>query len=137
MRTRTPKVRRWFAQRRRYHLHFTPKGTNWLNTVERFFAEITRQRIRRGTFGSVPELVLAIQDYVRHHNRQARPFLWTAGASSIQLKIRHGNRVNAVVPSGLPPGEQPGGGGSAYRSAALSTLPFDNWRFSPATGGRS
>jgi len=83
-----PAVRAWFAAHPRYHLHFTPTGASWLNLVERWFAEITRQRIRRGTFRSVPELVRAIHAYLRDHNKNSRPFLWTASAESIMRKIR-------------------------------------------------
>ena len=83
-----PTVKAWFATRPRYHLHFTPTGASWLNLVERFFAEITRKRIRRGSFASVGELIRAIRDYIRHHNNQPKPFVWTATAKSIRRKIR-------------------------------------------------
>jgi transposase len=82
-----PKVRRWFARRPRYHLHFTPTSASWLNQVERFFGLITDRRIRRGTFGSVHELEAAIRDYLAHHNETAKPFTWTADADSILKKI--------------------------------------------------
>ena len=81
-------VRRWLADRPRYHLHFTPTGASWLNLVERFFAEITQRRIRRGTFRSVPELVRAILDYIRNRNKQPKVFSWTAKASDILRKVR-------------------------------------------------
>jgi len=83
-----PAVQAWFAAHPRYHLHFTPTGASWPNLVERWFAEITRQRIRRGTFRSVPELIRAIHAYLREHNKEPRPFLWTASAASIMRKIR-------------------------------------------------
>jgi transposase len=83
-----PTVQAWFAARPRYHLHFTPTGASWLNLVERFFAEITRKRIRRGTFASLGELIRAIRDYIRHHNNDPKPFVWTATAKSIRGKIR-------------------------------------------------
>ena len=83
-----PAVQDWFAAHPRYHLHFTPTSASWLNLVERWFAEITRQRIRRGTFRNVPELVRAIQAYLRDYNHNPRPFLWTASAASIMRKIR-------------------------------------------------
>ena len=63
-----PQVLEWLEAHPRYRFHFTPQGASWLNQVERFFAELTRQRIRRGTFRSVRELEKAIQDYVRAHN---------------------------------------------------------------------
>src|SRR3989442_14899532 len=78
-----PAVQDWFAAHPRYHLHFTPTSASWLNLVERWFAEITRQRIRRGTFRSVPDLIRAIHAYLREHNKDPRPFLWTASAASI------------------------------------------------------
>ena len=77
----------------RYHRHFTPTGASWLNLVERFFAEITDKRIRRGTFRSVGELVRAILDYIRHRNRRPQPFVWTASARSIARKLRHCNEA--------------------------------------------
>jgi len=84
---KTPKVKRWFARRPRYHLHFTPTSASWLNQVERFFAEITRRRIRRGTFTHVRELEQAIHDYLAHHNRDSKPFVWTATSSTILKKV--------------------------------------------------
>jgi transposase len=82
-----PEVKRWLAERPRYHVHFTPTSSSWLNQIERWFAEITRKRIRRGTFRSVPELVKAIKDYIRHYNRNPRPFQWVASASQIIRKV--------------------------------------------------
>jgi transposase len=82
-----PKVKRWFARRPRYHLHFTPTSASWLNQVERFFGLITERRIRRGTFGSVRELESAIRDYLAHHNENATPFNWTADADTILKKL--------------------------------------------------
>ena len=88
-----PAVEAWFAEHPRYHRHFTPTGASWLNLVERFFAEITDKRIRRGTFRSVAELIRAIQDYIRRRNRQPQPFVWTASARSIARKVRHCNEA--------------------------------------------
>jgi len=82
-----PEVKRWLADRPRYHVHFTPTSSSWLNQIERWFAEITRKRIRRGTFRSVRDLVKAIKDYVRHYNRDPRPFQWVASASKIIRKV--------------------------------------------------
>jgi transposase len=82
-----PKVKRWFARRLRYHLHFTPTSASWLNQVERFFGLITERRIRRGTFGSVRELESAIRDYLTQHNENAKPFAWTADADTILKKL--------------------------------------------------
>ena len=84
-----PTVTTWMGEHPRFHFHFTPTGASWLNLVERFFADITRKRIRRGTFRSVPALIAAIRAYLREHNGQAKPFVWTASASTILRKIRH------------------------------------------------
>jgi len=83
-----PKVEQWFAAHPRYHLHFTPTGASWLNLVERWFAGITDKRIRRGSFGSVPELIRTIRQYIKENNREPKPFIWTATASTIMRKIR-------------------------------------------------
>jgi transposase len=83
------KVKEWFAAHPRYHLHFTPTSASWLNLVERWFAEITRKRIRRGTFTSVPALITAIREYMKIYNRDPKPFVWTAKASTIMRKVRH------------------------------------------------
>jgi transposase len=72
------KVRRWLARHPRFHVHFTPTSASWLNMVERFFRDLTTQRLRRGIFRSVPELVSAIKQYVAVHNRNPKPFIWTA-----------------------------------------------------------
>ena len=84
-----PKVIEWFAAHARYRLHFTPTSCSWLNLIERWFAEISRKRIRRGTFRSVPELIKAINDYIRENNKHPKPFIWTATAESILRKIKH------------------------------------------------
>jgi len=82
-----PEVKKWLAARPRYHVHFTPTSSSWLNQIERWFAEITRKRIRRGTFRSVRELIKAINDYVRIYNQNPRPFQWVASASRIIRKV--------------------------------------------------
>jgi transposase len=85
---KTPGVVRWFARHPRYQLHFTPTSGSWVNQVERWFAEITEKRIRRGSFTSVPSLEKAIQDYLIHNNEHPRPFVWTADAELILGKIQ-------------------------------------------------
>ena len=80
-------VKRWLARHPRVHVHFTPTSSSWLNLVERWFAEITRQRIRRGTFESVPALIAAITEYLDHYNQAPRPFQWTKDADTILAKI--------------------------------------------------
>ena len=83
-----PAVKAWLAERPNYHLHFTPTSSSWLNLVERFFAEITQRRIRRGTFSSVPALVNAITEYIRDRNKKPQPFAWVASADQIVRKVR-------------------------------------------------
>lgn len=82
-----PKVRTWLAQRSRYHIHYTPTYSSWLNQVERWFGLITQQAIRRGSFRSVEELIKKIDSFVQHYNRSHRPFAWTATADSILAKL--------------------------------------------------
>src|SRR5512147_819822 len=83
-----PAVKQWFALHPRYQVHFTPTGASWLNQIERWFAEITSKRIRRGTFLSVRELIRAIEGYIRENNKNPRPFVWTATAKSILRKLK-------------------------------------------------
>ncbi len=82
------KVKRWLANRPRYHIHFTPTYSSWLNQVEIWFNIITQKAIRRGSFSSVRELVDRIQHFTDSYNPHARPFLWTATADSIIQKIQ-------------------------------------------------
>lgn len=84
---KTPRVRSWFAKRPEYRVHFTPTGASWLNQVERFFAEITNKRIRRGVFRSVRELEAAIRNYLDEHNSEPEPFKWTASADLILERV--------------------------------------------------
>jgi transposase len=84
---KTPRLRRWFARRPYYHLHFTPTGASWLNLVERFFSKITTQRIRRGAFRSVSHLEREIKAYLDEHNDDPQPFVWTASADLILDKV--------------------------------------------------
>jgi transposase len=83
-----PKVEAWLARHPRFHVHFIPTSSSWLNLVERWFRDLTDKRIRRGVFRSVPELVQAIEEYVRHHNDNAKAFVWTAKAEVILEKVR-------------------------------------------------
>ena len=84
---KTPAVKRWLKRHPRFHLHFTPTSGSWLNMVERFFAEITRKRIRRGVFKSVDELKQAIMDYLDNHNGHPKPYVWTKTATEIFIKV--------------------------------------------------
>src|SRR5262245_47020798 len=85
---KTPEVKAWLAKHRRFKLHFTPTSASWLNLVERFFAEITSKRIRRGIFRSVAELEQAIHDYLDRRNADPKPFVWTKTADLILDKER-------------------------------------------------
>jgi putative transposase len=82
-----PKVKAWLASRPRWHMHFIPTYSSWLNQVERFFALITDKAIRRGSFTSVKQLVQRIDQFVTHHNTNSQPFRWTATADSILEKL--------------------------------------------------
>lgn len=84
---KSPVVKRWLARHKRFHLHFVPTGSSWLNMVERWFEEITRKRIRRGSFKSVRQLINAITDYLEHYNGDPVPFVWTKDAGMIIAKI--------------------------------------------------
>jgi transposase len=84
-----PNVKKWLAKRPRFHLHFTPTSSSWLNLVERFFGELTRKRIRRGVFQSVPELVATIEEYIQLNNKNPKPFIWTKKAEEILEKVGH------------------------------------------------
>ncbi|MGO9044209.1 MAG: IS630 family transposase, partial [Mycobacterium sp.] len=83
-------VRAWLAKHPRFHLHFTPTSSSWLNLVERWFWELTDKALRRGVFHSVPDLVASIQEYIDAHNDDPRPYVWTATAESILAKVARG-----------------------------------------------
>jgi transposase len=82
-----PRVQKWLARHPRFHMYFTPTSSSWLNMVERFFRDLTEKRLRRGVFRDVEELMSAIGDYIDHHNREPKPFVWTAKASDILEKV--------------------------------------------------
>lgn len=84
---KSPMIRNWFAKRPRYHLHFTPTYGSWMNQVERWFALLTQRQIKRGTHRSVRELEQAIKDFIRHHNRDPKPFRWIKTADEILASI--------------------------------------------------
>ena len=83
-----PHVQRWLRRHPRFHVHFIPTSSSWLNRIERWFREITDKRIRRGVFRSVAALITAIMDYVAAHNENPRSFAWTAKAADILEKVR-------------------------------------------------
>ena len=84
---KTAAVKRWLKAHSRFHLHFTPTSASWLNMVERFFAEITRNRIRRSAFTGVAHLKSAIMEYLENHNADPKPFIWTKSAGEILEKV--------------------------------------------------
>ena len=84
----------WLAKHPRFHLHFIPTSSSWLNLVERWFRELTDKAIRRGVFHSVPDLIDAIQEYLDAHNDDPKPFVWTASIDSILEKV---GRCKAVL----------------------------------------
>jgi transposase len=86
-----PAVLEWLTKHPRFHMHFTPTSASWLNMVERFFRDITTERLRRGVFTSVPELVRAIDEYIAHHNINPKPFIWTKSARDILQKVIRAN----------------------------------------------
>jgi len=87
-----PNVQAWLARHPRFHVHFTPTSASWLNMVERFFRDLSTQRLERGVFRSVPELTHAIKEYVAVHNKDPKPFIWTAKAADILQKVIRANR---------------------------------------------
>ena len=102
---KTAAVKAWLAKHPRFHLHFTPTSASWLNLVERFFAEITRKRIRRGAFASVAALEAAIRDYLASHNANPKPFVWSKTAHTILEKERRAFNALEVIKAGYQPSE--------------------------------
>ncbi len=88
-----PNVKKWLKKHPRFHMHFTPASSSWLNLVERWFGEITEKRIRRGVFKSEQDLVEAITDYIEKHNANPRSYTWTAKAEDILEKVRRARAV--------------------------------------------
>ena len=88
-----PKVQRWLKRHPRFHMHFTPTSSSWLNMVERFFRDLTQNRLRRGIFRDVEELIMAIGDYIDKHNLSPKPFIWIAKASDILEKVKRARRT--------------------------------------------
>jgi transposase len=82
-----PNVVKWLGKHSRFHLHFIPTSSSWLNLVERWFRNLTDRRIRRGTFFSVEELIAAIREYLDHNNQNPKPFVWTASVEKILEKV--------------------------------------------------
>lgn len=90
------KVQQWLAKHPRIHMHFTPTSASWLNVIERFFRDITVDRLRRGVFTDIPELIAAIDECIAHHNIKPKPFIWKKTAADILQKvIRANNRLSS------------------------------------------
>ena len=85
-----PNVKAWLAKHRRFHMHYTPTPSSWLNLVERWFRELTDKALRRGVFHSVPDLIAEIEEYLAAHNDDPKPFIWTATADDILAKVARG-----------------------------------------------
>ncbi|MGL5824831.1 MAG: IS630 family transposase [Nocardioides sp.] len=92
---KAPEVADWLAhpRRARWHLHFTPTSSSWLNLIERWFKELTDRRLRRGTFTSVPDLIEAITTWTAHRNNNPKPFVWHAAADQILKKVQRGRNT--------------------------------------------
>ena len=84
-----PRVKSWLTRHRRFQLHPTPTSSSWLNLVERWFRELSQQRIRRGVFHSLHELVQTIQEYLEQNNKEPKPFVWTASVQKILAKVQN------------------------------------------------
>ena len=82
-----PRVKSWLGRHRRFHLHFIPTSSSWLNLVERWFRDLTDKRIRRGSFENLPALIRAINDYLENHNQNPKLFVWTASVEQLMAKI--------------------------------------------------
>lgn len=93
---KTPEVKAWLDKHPRFKLHFTPTGASWLNLVERFFAEITSRRIRRGSYSSVDDLEAAIYDYLANHNERPKPFRW---ALNMKLYVQRKRVIGSKAPA--------------------------------------
>ena len=91
-------VERWLARHKRFHLHFTPTSSSWLNQVERWFRDLEDKNLRRGIFGSVPDLIASIEEYLEATNDNPKPYVWTATAESILAKVeRARTRLDQLV----------------------------------------
>ena len=87
------RVQKWLARHQRFHIHFTPTSSSWLNMVERFFRDLTQNRLRRCVFRDVEDLIMAIGDYIDRHNRKPRPYIWTKKAADILEKVKRARKA--------------------------------------------
>jgi transposase len=94
-----PKVINWLKRHQRFHIHFTPTSSSWLNVIERWFRDLTQKRIRKGVFPSVEHLKQAIMEYIAHHNANPKSFIWTAKAEDILEKAARARKALNKIPS--------------------------------------
>jgi transposase len=92
-----PKVLAWLSRHPRFVFHFTPTSCSWLNAVETFFAKLARQRLKRGVFCSVIDLQAAIHRFVAQHNREPKPFVWSADPDDIIAAAKRGHQTLASI----------------------------------------
>ncbi len=91
------RVRHWLHQHPRFHCHFTPTGSSWLNLVERFFADLTRDVVREGSFGGVRQLIAAIETYLADRNENPKPYRWRAQGADILAKLRRARSAQPLI----------------------------------------
>ena len=94
-----PKVKNWLKRHKRFHIHFIPTSSSWLNVIERWFRDITCNRIRNGVFKSVAQLQQAIRDYIDHHNANPKTFIWSRKAEDILEKVARARAALNKIPS--------------------------------------
>ena len=94
-----PKVQNWLKRHKRFHIHFTPTSSSWLNVIERWFRDLTVNRIRNGVFKSVAQLEQAIKQYIEHHNANPKTFVWTKRAEDILEKVTRARTALNKIPS--------------------------------------
>lgn len=94
-----PDVAQWLKRHTRFHLHFTPTSSSWLNHAERCFRDLTEPNLRRAIFGSVPDLITSIETYLEATNENPKPYIWTATAEDILAKVEH---ARATLDKGSP-----------------------------------
>jgi transposase len=103
---KTPEIKRWLLRHPRFHLHFTPTSGSWLNMVERWFAELTNKKIKRGAHTSVRALEKDIRDWIKNWNENPRPYVWVKTADEILAALtRYCERVSAAASHANEPGD--------------------------------
>ena len=85
---KTPEIQKWLARHPRFHVHFTPTGSSWINQVERWFAELTRKQLRRGVHTSTSQLEADIRTFIERHNEKPKPYKWTKSADEILSSVK-------------------------------------------------